>query len=265
MIRKLLARGKAAWAVVPDGKTELLIQRRPKKLYAGANGQPIARRAAPNPSCPRDYVAEFVEYLKSAEKFIPHMYLDTTEKRFGPEDSTGNVTVGIGHYLADIGMVMETRNRFYLPQAAIDAGRTLDEVLAEDFNRLFGQNSRGRVADDYAALTTARMSESEALGMLREDVDKVIDAATPTFKAFGTFPCGAKLAILDLMFTGGVNIFEDDWPKFQEAVRNRDWRRAATESHRKTEQVGEERNAPVRQWLLNALHEERFWINPGRR
>ena len=178
MIRKLLARGKAAWAVVPDGKTELLIQRRPKKLYAGANGQPIARRAAPNPSCPRDYVAEFVEYLKSAEKFIPHMYLDTTEKRFGPEDSTGNVTVGIGHYLADIGMVMETRNRFYLPQAAIDAGRTLDEVLAEDFNRLFGQNSRGRVADDYAALTTARMSESEALGMLREDVDSWFDFDT---------------------------------------------------------------------------------------
>ena len=45
----------------------------------------------------------------------------------------------------------------------------------------------------------------------------------------------------------------------------RDWRTAARESHRVTEQVGEERNRVVRDWFLDALAEEPEFVDPKAR
>ena len=82
-IKKMIAQHKAVWAIIPDGKTEVLIQPRPKKLLVAANGKPITQRAKPNPSTARDYRAEFVDHLVGAEDFFPHMYLDDSKKQIG--------------------------------------------------------------------------------------------------------------------------------------------------------------------------------------
>ncbi len=172
------------------------------------------------------------------------------------------MTVGIGHYMANLSEVLDIRSRVYLPQEAIDAGKKLVDVLAEDFNRLFGQNSGNRIAEAYEALTTARMTKSDGSIILHDDVGDVMRAAPDVFTAFSTFPAGAKLPILDIMFAGGTSVFKESWPEFTTAIANRDWLTASQQSDR--EAANDDRDAILRQWLRNAHHEERYWIDPGR-
>ena len=63
----------------------------------------------------------------------------------------------------------------------------------------------------------------------------------------------------------GANKSKKGFPHFLQAVRRRDWRTAARESHRLTDQVGEERNRVVRDWFLDALAEEPEFVDPRRR
>ena len=63
------------------------------------------------------------------------------------------------------------------------------------------------------------------------------------FPDFDTLPNGAQRALLDMEFNMGIKFHDGSnkklpgvgWPNLFEAVRTQDWRRAAEESHRKTE------------------------------
>ena len=119
--------------------------------------------------------------------------------------------------------------------------------------------------DKFADVTLVEMSEIDAAMLLDEDVGNALDDARRVFPAFGTYPHGAKLGILDMLFNLGRPRFENQFRRFPVAVRSRDWRTAARESHRVTDQVGEARNRIVRDWFLDALAEEPEFVDPRAR
>ena len=259
VIRKLLAQQKARWAVLPDGRQEALIERRGRRLFAQGNGKPITRRKTPNPSSAKDFRAAFLKHAKDAERFIPHMYQDVRRK----------VTIGYGHLIGNEGAALRLEPRFSLKSGAAP-GLDLRDAIKTDFATVHDSLVPSPAPSDFTDVTFVEMSELDAAMLLAEDVSIFLDEAHRLFPAFGTYPHGAKLGILDMLFNlGQPGLFGDGkekrgFPNFLRAVTRRDWRTASAESHRLTEQVGEERNRVVRDWFLDALAEEPEFVAPRR-
>ncbi len=254
VIKKLLAQQKARWAVLPDGRQEALIERRTRRLFVQGNGKPITRRKTPNPSSAKDFRANFVEHAKGAEDFIPHMYQDVER----------HVTVGYGHLIGEQGEALRLQSRFSLKPGAAP-GLDLKDAIKTDFATVKDSLVPNPAPSDFTDITLAEMSRVEAAMLLDEDVGNALEDAKRVFPAFGTYPHGAKLGILDLLFNLGRPRFIKQFVIFKRAADVRDWRTAARESHRRTEQVGEARNRIVRDWFLDALAEEPEFVNPRRR
>lgn len=259
VIRKLLAQQKARWAVLPDGRQEALIERRGRRLFAQGNGKPITRRKTPNPSSAKDFRANFVKHAKNIEGFVPHMYQDVER----------NVTVGFGHLIDDESEALGLQSRFSLKPNATP-GLDLKDAIKKDFATVHDSPVPNPAPSDFADITLVEMSELDAAMLLDEDVGFALDDARRLFPAFGTYPHGAKLGILDMLFNlGQPGLFgggdKKGFPNFLKAVKRRDWRTASAESHRLTEQVGEARNRIVRDWFLDALAEEPEFVDPSRR
>lgn len=259
VIRKLLAQNKARWAVLPDGRQEALIERRTRRLFVQGNGKPITRRKTPNPSSAKDFRANFVEHAKGAEAFVPHMYQDVER----------NVTVGFGHLIGNEGEALRLQSRFSLKPNATP-GLDLKDAIKTDFAAVNDSRVPNPAPGDFTDITLVEMSRADAAMLLDEDVGNALDDATRLFPAFGTYPHGAKLGILDMLFNLGQPGLlgrgeKKGFPNFLRAVKQRDWRSASRESHRLTEQVGEGRNRIVRDWFLDALAEEPEFVDPKRR
>lgn len=141
----------------------------------------------------------------------------------------------------------------------------MKDAIKTDFATVHDSLVPNPTHDKFADITLVEMSELDAAMLLDEDVGFALDDARRLFPAFGTYPHGAKLGILDILFNVGRSRFERQFRRFPEAVRSRDWRTAARESHRLTEQVGEARNRIVRDWFLDALAEEPEFVDPRRR
>ena len=254
IIKKLVAQQKARWAVLPDGRQEALIERRTRRLFVQGNGKPITRRKTPNPSSAKDFRAAFVEHAKAAEDFVPHMYQDVER----------NVTVGYGHLIGEQGEALRLQSRFSLKPGA-EPGLNLEDAVKTDFATVRDSLVPNPAPSDFADNTLVEMSDADAAMLLDEDVAVALDDAKSVFPAFNTYPHGAKLGILDILFNVGRSRFEEQFKRFPVAVRRRDWRTAARESHRVTEQVGEARNDIVRNWFLDALAEEPEFVDPKAR
>lgn len=252
-IRKLLAQQKIRWAVLPDGRQEALIERR-TRLFVRSNGKPVTRRKTPNPSSAKDFRAAFVEHAKDIEHFVPYMYQDVRRK----------VTVGFGHFIGNEGEALRLQLRFSLKPGATP-GLDVTDAIKTDFATVRDSLVPNPTHDKFADVTLVEMSEIDAAMLLDEDVGNALDDARRVFPAFGTYPHGAKLGILDLLFNLGRDRFIRQFLIFKRAVDARDWRTASRESHRRTEQVGETRNRIVRDWFLDALAEEPEFVDPRRR
>ena len=57
---------------------------------------------------------------------------------------------------------------------------------------------------------------------------------------FDELPHNAKLVIMDMQYNMGGNFTKDKWPKFFEAIKQGDWKIAASESNSKD--IGKKRN-----------------------
>lgn len=76
--------------------------------------------------------------------------------------------------------------------------------------------------------------------------------------------------MLDLLYNiGNVRFFYPAFPKFHDALKFRNWIRVAEESHREEKINGKKndkiakRNDIVRDWFLDAVDDEPFFINTG--
>jgi GH24 family phage-related lysozyme (muramidase) len=206
----------------------------------------------------------YLDQLKGPqfEKNIPHMYVDTT----------GNVTVGVGHNLTAHDDCQSLK--FYvkrLERKAVLGGdkgepvgkpHTIDRVATppekqNDYDFLEEHTGLGKYAPEHlAAYTTLEMEQGDINGLFEADLQAAIKVARTTFTAaFDKYPVSCQAALIDIAFNCGKF---SSFHTLCEAVKgegkyagkpwNERWRAAAL--HSKRGKVNAARNTQIEQWLL---------------
>jgi GH24 family phage-related lysozyme (muramidase) len=179
------------------------------------------------------------------------------------KDTANNVTVGIGLKLdnpqvaKDLPFVIRGTNTLAHDNHVINA---FNKVKKSKINP-----NNGAAAFEFVTnieLSAAKAEESAMNAV--EDFLKLIVKST-SFPEFDSYPETAKMGLLDMVYTKGTRGTKRDFPDFTDAVRKRNWKLAAKESHRSSVSpkpgVTPDRNQIVRQWFEQAARQEHFFIN----
>ena len=89
------------------------------------------------------------------------------------------------------------------------------------------------------------------------------------FGDFQTYPATVQLAMLDMAYTMGTKKFFEVFKRFRAALAGRNWIRVAAESKRSDKDANgnpiqnmPRRNKVTKDWILEAIRDEPFFINP---
>jgi GH24 family phage-related lysozyme (muramidase) len=247
---RLVRSGKAGWVNVPGKGTAVLIERGTGCTLVDSRGGLILRSRLMLPSKPAINPGVFLRHLKhpDVENYLPYMY----------RDSEGNVTVGIGHLLPT---ASDAKNLNFFTRAPNVAAEDLD--IERAFNRVKkAPLPFDTVATAFERFSNIRISEAYANTLALDEMDEFqrILRTNAHLPEFETYPIAAKMAILDMAYTLGAKGMREGFPVFTSAVRRRNWKLAAQESHRK--QPSAQRNQIVWDWLQQAARKEFFFIHP---
>jgi GH24 family phage-related lysozyme (muramidase) len=242
--------GRAGWVNVPGKGTAVLVERGTGCTLVDSRGSLILRSRRMLPSKPAINPGVFLRHLKhtDVENYLPYMY----------RDREGNVTVGIGHLLPT---ASDAKNLNFFTRGPNVGAMDLD--IERAFNRVKNAPMPlNTVPTAFQRLTNIRISEAYAETLELDDMDEFqrILRSKGYFPEFETYPIAAKMAILDMAYTLGAKGLREGFPVFTSAVRRRNWKLAAQESHRK--QPSAQRNQIVRDWLQQAAPKDLFFIHP---
>jgi len=174
-----------------------------------------------------------VDRTAGFEDFVEHFYLDTNAK----------VTVGYGHMLSDA-------------DAAASIPMKLDGNAASKKDKrdewtLIDSKEPGHKASYYKQFTKLALDMTDASTFLREDLEGAASDLETRFPSLDDYPEAAQDALLDMMFNIGLTKFKkSNWPSLFAAVETKDWKKAASESHRSD--VPDNRNDAIRDLFLSA-------------
>lgn len=242
---KLEATGEAGWANDANIKnTSCIVKKATGIRVFGLDGLPVkrmtARRYASN-TFPLSTLKELL--TKESESLVRHMYKDTT----------GNVTVGVGHMIPNaahakglhVGLLPFQWHDLKNKKAVTDA-----DVIA-DFNRVKAAPTGNYLAEYYEQFTKLKVTDAAARALLDNDANQFVDEVrrSSSFPGFDTYPPEAQQAIVDMAFNMGVPKLTT-FTEFVKAVKSRDWKTAAAESSRK--KIQSDRNTKTASLLLSA-------------
>ncbi len=191
------------------------------------------------------YLDQVFDFIKEHEGgIVPAPYLDTT----------GNVTVGIGHRVPNAQAMTK------LPLVNPLGHDVSDEVKRQAFDAVYGlrekQEYHNKIAKKFPSPYKVRLPDSEAVRIAKEYINNEWPLVQHKFNGFDTYHPKAQMAVMDIQYNiGNKNFSQEKWLKFYDAMARRDYESAAVESHRKD--VGQNRNEEVRKLLLEAAEETR--------
>jgi GH24 family phage-related lysozyme (muramidase) len=197
------------------------------------------------------------------EKNIPHMYVDTT----------GNVTVGVGHNITSHGdyqslafVVKRTGRKAVLggdKGLPIGMPQTIGRIATtaekkNDYDFLRKHTGLGNYAPEHlAAYTTLEMNQPEIDRLFEKDLQDAIAVARNTFGGitFDNYPVSCQAALIDIAFNcGSFSTFHT----LLHAVRgtgiytgkpwSERWKTAAA-TYSNRGQVNAARNSTIQRWL----------------
>jgi GH24 family phage-related lysozyme (muramidase) len=211
----------------------------------------VFQRTAPVSHPPTSGIdkTRFVQHLRTAriEAFVPYMY----------KDSENFVTVGIGHLLRDANMAK------VVPFVERGTNKTAHENhRINAFNKVKNSPISGQAgASAFEPLTNIVISEADAISLAESDMDEFIRIlrSRMNFPEFDTYPETAKMGLLDMAYTSGVEGIKNIFPNFTLGVRHRDWNFAADQSNRP--QISSQRNQTVHQWFKQAEQKQTFFAS----
>ncbi|HZT80393.1 MAG TPA: hypothetical protein VFA26_09230, partial [Gemmataceae bacterium] len=207
----------------------------------------------------------YLDKLKGSafEKNIPYMYVDTT----------GNVTVGVGHNLTshddcqELAFVVKRLTRKAVlggdqgtpissPQRI--GKKAFPTEKQNDYDFLESHTGLGKFApEQLAAYTTLEMESDEINRLFNEDLQDAIDIARTTFTAaaFDDYPVSCQAALIDIAFNCGTFASFHTLVKAikgQSPYAGKPWsvRWKAAALHSKRGKVNIQRNAQIAQWLM---------------
>ena len=246
----LVKSGRAGWANDPDTPgVAVLVERGTGCVLLDPKGKFI-QRSSPVSHPPTSGINEmaFIQHLRIAgnELYVPYMY----------KDSKDNVTVGIGHKLNNADMAKA------LP--FVERGtnkRAHKNHIINAFNKVKNSSISGQAGHlKFQPLTNIVLSEADAVSTAGDDMDEFIRILrhSASFPDFDTYPESAKMGLLDMAYTTGVEGIKNIFVKFTPAVLCRDWQAAANHSNRG--ELSSLRNQIVRQWFEQAAKQEPFFV-----
>lgn len=198
---------------------------------------------------------ELKNFIQKNEASIPYFYKDTK----------GKVTIGFGQMIPDAA----TAEKLPLYVYASDKEKIREASPAEKreaFARVrsynLGSNAEAEAYDPLRnphRLLNLKM-DSVAMEMnVEQRLRDGIQHLKTVFPDFETYPRPAQIVLFDMEYNLGPTKFrhsrkdpqtgqEKGWPKLFDAVMNRDWQKAADQSHRRD--VDDERNKKTNNLFL---------------
>ncbi len=247
----LVKSGRAGWANDPDTPGgAVLVERGTGCVLQDPKGK-VFQRTAPvsHPPTPGINEAAFIQHLRDAgnELFVPYMY----------KDKKDNVTVGIGHLLKNSDMAKVVP---FVERGTNKKAHENHRINA--FNKVKNSKISGQTGHrKFKSLTNIIISEADAVCLAGDDMDEFIRIlkSTMNFPEFDTYPETAKMGLLDMAYTLGVEGIKNKFPNFTLAVRHRDWNFSADQSDRSD--VSSSRNQIVHQWFKQAERQQPFFAS----
>lgn len=252
----LIKARRAGWANDPKASGSVLVERATGCVFLSSNGKPITSTLRLKfPPALRIDKGKFRAHVGFFEGVIQYMYLDVG----------GNVTVGLGHLLASAdkakGLPFLDRNTKVISHK---------KHVENAFNLVKNSGFAGAPASKFKNLTHMDLSRTAIEQLFDADVDEFVKQLGFFFKGYETYPAKVQLAMLDMAYTMGTKNFFDIFKKFRAALALRNWIRLADESERSKQDSNgvpipnmPARNSIVKQWILDAIKEQPFFINPA--
>jgi GH24 family phage-related lysozyme (muramidase) len=257
LAKPLIKRNQAGWANVSRQSRSMLVERGSGCIVMAPTGKRevaiVRQRREPTRFKTTLEINLYLNELVIFEDRIPHMYLD----------SRGNVTVGYGHLILD---AMAATSLGFVDRATLTAVAKADVVTA--FNKVKNSGLVNTRADVFKSLTSIDLPDPKIDALFVDDSKEFLRQLRHIFPDFDSFPQKAKWGLLDLIYNLGIVKFRGLFTQFQNAVKERNWRRAAAQSSRsetdpRTQKIVAgvvSRNAEVRRWFKDAAKQEPFFI-----
>lgn len=174
--------------------------------------------------------------LKRYEGWTNYMYLD----------SRGYVTIGVGH------LIPNASDAVQIPFVVPSSGqRASSQQIGQAYNNLSSLPSGNYTARYYERFTQLRVKNVWVARMLDRQLKLFYGELCRLYPGFQLFPESAKIALFDMIFNLGATKLRMLFPKFNQAIQQRDWQVAASESHR-LPPVSVARNQYVHDLLIKA-------------
>lgn len=154
-----------------------------------------------------DEIKRLRKHLEPLEGRVHHMYLDTR----------GNVTTAIGHLIASA-------------DDAVALPFVPHEPVREDWRRVKEAHA-GFVADWYAPLTTARLTDEAINDLFARTAKRFLGELAQLFPEYDSWPWPARLATFDMIYSMGSKRLHK-YVHMIAALRGRDFRLAAEHCYR---------------------------------
>ncbi len=175
----------------------------------------------------KDQVSFLLTYLPKLKEFegnIPYMYLDTA----------GNVTVGVGEMLPNVGAAQKlafVRRADPSAEPPVVAGPATADEIKTDYENVDKQTS-GKLASYYKQFTKLDLPGNVIDTLLTTRVKQFTTQLVVSFPDFDSYPNEAQAALFDMAYNLGTNKLTSQFPTFCKAVKDKDWAKAATECKR---------------------------------
>lgn len=227
LLRKLLKAGAVGYANEPVSKRTIMVEDGTGIRILGLDGSEITRPIPVAHQTVAFSLSDFVNMLATPdfEGLFTHMYLDTG----------GNVTIGIGHLIPSPAAAVALHNSgtlTFLRRAG--RARATNAEVAADYNAVLNANGSNNAAGSFAKVTSLIVSNTQVRALALSDATSRLNnfMHSGRYPEFATYPVEAQMVVMDMIYNLGLSGFLSGFPKFENAVKHRDWRTAKAESTR---------------------------------
>jgi len=174
---------------------------------------------------------------------VPHMYLD----------SKGYVTIGIGSLIPSV----KAAQKLPFVHDKTHKKATANEIQT-DYNNVLKANSLklNFQASYYKRFTHLKLKQNTIDKLFTQHVSNFHTELKRLYPQFNHYPVEVKLILFDMVYNMGITKLKKQFPKFNKAIINMDWHKAANESHRKLP-ISSKRNNYVKNLLLKTAKQNK--------
>ncbi len=173
--------------------------------------------------------------ITSYEGNVSHMYLD----------SEGYVTVGIGSLIPSLKAAQKLP---FVHNKTLK--KATSKEIQQDYTKIKSQ-PKGKYSFKYKKYTKLILTQKSIDNLFATQINQFHKELKLLYPKFDLYPTEVKMALFDMIYNLGMSKLKNLFPKFNLAIKQKNWKEAAKQSHRKPT-IPQSRNNYVKNLLLNA-------------